>query len=119
MELINKTGVPQKNPGDGLSAKEINAINNTVNKCVDAANSYLTDYCNINEEQNDYITQYTIYQAANLVPESRRKLGMAMRFLSVYGVWSEMVYVGDDLAVEHWTDENNWSSGNIFDGGEW
>jgi hypothetical protein len=119
MDTINKTGVPPKNPGDGLSAKEINAINDTVNRCVDASNSYLTDYCNINEERGNMTEEFPLYSAVKYVPLSRRKLGLVIRFFSTLGCWAEYVYVGLDTTDDNWNNEDNWSSGNLIDGGEW
>ena len=46
-ELLNETGVPIKNPGDGLSHKDINSINIAVNNVIEAENFDLINFCNI------------------------------------------------------------------------
>jgi hypothetical protein len=116
MELIEKTGVPKKNPGDGLSAKEINAINTTVNNTVDVANVYLKDYCNANTELG-ISTELTLEEAISSVPEDRKSKGMVVRFLSTDGAWVQYSYIGSN--VSNWMDIDNWAPGTAIDGGEW
>ena len=119
MKLINKTGVPYKNPGDGLSAKEINAINSTVNNTVDVANVYLKDYCNANVELKSMTKQLTLEEATAAVPVDRRTKGMILRYLNIYGIWTESSFVGPSVSEEDWKNGNNWAIGTSIDGGEW
>ena len=117
MDLINKTGVPVKKPGDGLSAKEINAINSTVNNTVDVANVYLKDYCNANSELG-VSRQLSINEAIGCVPEDRRTKGLLLRFLSSETEsWVEYSYIGSDISG--WGNLDNWAPGQTIDGGEW
>lgn len=116
MELINKTGVPIKNPGDGLSAKEINAINITVNNTVDVANAYLKDYCNANTELGTD-RQLSLLEAISSIPPARRTKGMMVRFLNASGFWIEYSFIGS--SISEWDLEDNWAVGQTVDGGEW
>lgn len=120
MDTLSKTGVPIKSSGDSLSHQDINNINSTVNTNVTVSNYLLKNFCNLNDEVNDYSREFSLRDAINTVPISRRKPGMKIRFLSGAGIYSEYIYSGDD-SVGSWTDENNWDnvSFNIIDGGEW
>lgn len=122
MDLLNKTGVPIKYSGDGLSHKDINDINTTTNSCVDGVNYCIKDYCNINVEINDPDKTMTLKEAITLVPLSRRNFGMKVRFLDIENglSYSEYVYSGTVLGDEDWNNLNNWGSViNFIDGGEW
>ena len=117
MNLVNKTGVPVKQPGDGLTAQEINAINSTVNSTVDVANSYLKNECNANEELGNMTQFLTLSEAIAIVPADRRTLGMTVRFWTSPGNWTEYSFIGD--SVDNWNSASNWSMGTLIDGGEW
>ena len=122
MELLNKTGVPIKTAGDGLSHREVNAINSTVNNAIDAANLDLINYCNINQEVNDYSRVFTLASAIRVVPARRRCSGMNIKFLSTSGQMVEYIFTSTkkELSEEDWLDLNNWSLPFIeIDGGEW
>lgn len=122
MELLSKTIVPTKGSGDGLSAKEVNSINNTLNTAVTAINnSYLKRFCDVNFEcsSNSKVFE-SVKDAAACVPESRRSIGMKMKYLAGVDVYSEIVYCGTDTAKENWLNEENWKTiVNVIDGGEW
>ena len=118
MNLLSRTGVPVKNPGDGLSAREINAINNTVNDTVDVANVYLKDYCNANFELGNLERQISLYEAITAVPSDRRTYGMTVRFLNHNGLWVTYSFLGSNIS-DDWDNEDYWVTGQIIDGGEW
>lgn len=119
MNLIDKTGVPIKYPGDGLSAKEINALNITINSTVDAANVYLKDFCNANFELGDLNRQITLAEAVRAVPSDRRVFGQTIKFFSMIGSWVEYCFIGNTTGENDWLNEDNWVSGKVMDGGEW
>ena len=118
MDIINKTGVPTKNKGDGLSSTDVNHINSAVNQSVEVSNMYLKSVYDANlENRSDRF--YTFDEVVVLVPENRRRVGFKIRFLISTGFFEELVYVGDDLEITSWRDRNNWShGGSIIDGGE-
>ena len=122
MELLNKTGVPIKNPGDELSHKDINAINSTVNNAIDAINLTITNYCNVNQEINDFSKTFTFLEAIKLVPVVRRKSGLVVKYLSESRFYREYIfnYPGKTFTDEDWLLFDNWSLPfDQIDGGEW
>ena len=44
MDLLDRTDVSNKNPGDSLTSADINSINNTVNAAVSYINENLKDF---------------------------------------------------------------------------
>lgn len=122
MDLLNKTGVGNKNPGDSLTSKDINSINTTINNCVDAVNYILKQYCNVNLEVNDPERYFTLSEAAMLVPKSRRFVGMKLIFLeSTSKSMQEFLYIGKDTSDGNWNSSDNWKQTiiNLIDGGVW
>ena len=118
MDIINKTGIPTKNKGDGLSSSDVNKINSAVNQSVDVSNMYLKSVYDANLE-NGTDRFYTFDEVVLLVPQNRRRIGLKIRFLMPSGFFEELVYVGDDMEATSWVDRNNWSrGGSIIDGGE-
>lgn len=117
---LNQTGVPKKGPGDGLSHKDVNAINSTLNKAVDAINRLvISDECNVNLESGNVDQNFVdLMDAIDLVPQGRRKPGIKVIYRDPVGNWVERIWKGGD-----WTDYNNWSSpvDDIveIDGGTW
>ena len=117
MDIIQKTGIPTKNKGDGLSSADFNKINSAVNQNVDANNLYLKSIFDANLEMgtNRY---YTLGEAVSLVPVDRRRIGFRVRFLGPSGFFDEQTFYGDSL--EDWNDLSKWGhGGGIIDGGEW
>ena len=120
MNTLEKTGVPTKQSGDGLSHQDVNAINSTANSNVDATNYLLRNFCKLNDEINSFTRTFTLAQAIDIVPESRRKPGLKIRYLDNFNVYREYTYSGADTTSDNWTNEDNWFPGtNIIDGGEW
>ena len=118
MDIINKTGIPTKNKGDGLSSSDVNRINSAVNQSVEVSNMYLKSVYDANLE-NGTDRFYTFSEVVLLVPQNRWRVGLKIRVLMSSGFFEELTYVGDDLGIESWKDRNNWShGGSIIDGGE-
>lgn len=120
--LLNKTGVPNKTPGDGLSHKDINSINNTVNEVVEASNNDLLNSCNVNLETGEFDKVFSFLEAISSIPQSRRKPGIVVKYLSVGNRYEELVfnYYGDLVSESDWLNEENWSLPfKEIDGGEW
>lgn len=115
MNLVNKTDVPVKNPGDKLTSQDINKINQILNQSVDAINYVLKLECNLNAEVGDYERIFTLEEAIELVPLGRRVLGILIQFLSKDGL-SCFRYKGGT-----WEDQGNWESVEFdyIDGGVW
>lgn len=120
MELINRTILPTKQKGDGLSAAEINSINNTVNSLVEYVNANLRKYCNLGIECGDS-KKYTLSTAISAVPEGRRSLGMTIKFLSSEDdLYHSYVYLGKELTSSAWLSIDNWFvDDTVIDGGVW
>lgn len=115
--LLEKTGVSTKNKGDGLTASDINAINSKVNDEVIICNSYLKNFCNVNQELGDN-KQRSILEAIKDIPTARRLPGLTIKFLGGNGKFVEMIYGGED--TEGWENTDNWYPVvNRIDGGEW
>lgn len=87
MDLLDRTDVSNKNPGDSLTSADINSINNTVNAAVSYINENLKDFCNANAEINNYERKLTLSGAIRLVPEARRRSGLKIRFLGSEGAY--------------------------------
>ena len=116
MDIIQKTGVPTKNKGDGLSSADINKINSAVNQNVEANNLYLKSLFDANLELGTE-RYYTLAEVIALVPQNRRRIGFRVRFLNSPGFYDEQTFTGDSL--DYWDDINKWShGGGIIDGGE-
>ena len=118
MDIIQKTGIPTKNKGDGLSSADFNKVNSAVNQSVEVGNMYLKTIYDANLE-NGTDRFYTFDEVVVLVPGNRRRVGLKIRFLMSSGFFEELTYVGDDLDIVSWKDRNNWChGGSIIDGGE-
>lgn len=118
MNLISPTGVPEKKIGDGLTAMEVNAINNTVNTEASVCNTMMKGFCNVNQEMGNYEKVFTISSAAAYVPEDRRCPGMLIRFLGRNKKYSDYVFTNTD--VSRWLEIDCWkASVSVIDGGEW
>jgi hypothetical protein len=117
MDIINKTEIPTKNKGDGLSASDINRINSAVNQNVEANNLYLKSIFDANLELGTD-RYYTLAEVIPLVPQNRRRTGFRVRFLSSPGFYDEQTVIGDSL--NDWNDPLKWGhGGGIIDGGEY
>ena len=120
MDLLNKTGVPLKSSGDGLSHKDINNINSAVNNSIDVINLDLKNYCNINQEMRNYSKTYTFSEAVKLVPKSRRSSGLRLRYLDLDNSYKEFIFSCPEVTEENWIEEDNWKLPfDVIDGGEW
>jgi hypothetical protein len=117
MDIIQKTGIPTKNKGDGLSSSDFNKINSAVNQNVDANNLYLKSMFDANLEMGTD-RYFTLEEVISLVPVNRRRVGFRVRFLRSSGFYGEQTFIGDSLG--EWNDLSKWGhgGGNIIDGGE-
>lgn len=117
MDIIQKTEIPTKNKGDGLSSSDFNKINSAVNQNVEANNLYLKSLFDANLELGTE-KYYTLEEVIALVPASRRRIGFRVRFLRSSGFYDEQIFIGDSL--EDWNDLKKWGhGGGIIDGGEY
>lgn len=121
MNTLGKTGVSNKVSGDSLSHQDVNNINSTVNLNVDATNYLLKNFCNVNDEINDYSKIFSLEEAINQVPVNRRKPGMKIRFLDSSNIYREFIYMKSNTNQEDWINKANWMPDgvDIIDGGEW
>lgn len=118
MNIINKTGVPEKKVGDGLNASEVNEINSTLNQGVDIINIFLKSFCNLNLECGDFSKVFTLSSAINAVPELRRTPGMLISFLGSNKRYNQYIFSGSN--IEDWKTKSLWQPiVNHIDGGEW
>lgn len=120
-DLIRTTGITSFLPGQKLSSESLNAINSRINDLVAAMNIYLKSEVNVNVENNEPNTTYTLETVRSLIPQERRGGGLKVRFKSEGGVWSEYVYTGTGIDDTNWYKDSNWSCSldNKIDGGEW
>jgi hypothetical protein len=122
MDLLDKTGVPMKKPGDGLSHKDINNINIAVNNVIDVVNKDIQNYCNINDEVNLPNQKFTFLEAVTRVPISRRKNGTVIKYLDINNRHQELVFnsVNKSITEEDWINIDNWFYPfSEIDGGTW
>lgn len=116
--IVNQTGVPQKNSGDGLTAKEMNSINSTINTEVEVGNAMLRSFFNANLELGDYGRQLTLGVAIGLVPEERKNPGMTVHYLNTEGKYVDYIFSGNDIS--NWNNTDYWTPAvTRIDGGEW
>lgn len=140
MELLSKTTVATKAPGDGISAKDINSMNDTINAEVDYINTFLKSYCDVNILCGNLKKQFDLLTAIKsiMARTKRRSIGMKIKFLNSDGNYSEYYYTGETTEDSNFILESNWVKSNvtpvvvedlpeeeekdlvnIIDGGEW
>ena len=133
MDLIQKTTVEEKKPGDIITAADINSINNTVNTLVAVVNGFLRKWGDANLEAGISKKEFTLPEAALQIPLARRSVGMKLKFFNAGQVYAEYYYKGTALDDNSWSNPNNWFASNlgaaindedenvnsIVDGGEW
>ena len=134
MELLDKTIIRTKVPGDTLTSKEINSINTAVNNLVSYTNAMISKYCDINLEYGNSKKQFSLGTAVSVVPAGRRTIGMKIRFFNFDNNYSEYSFIGSATDEDSWKSEKNWineskSSSSedvevntnitVIDGGEW
>lgn len=119
MEYIGKTGLSFES-GQKLSAASLGRMNDTINALVDAVNNMLRGVYDANLEGNDFTRAYTLQEAVAQASNTRRSLGMKVRFLGANGKYQEYSFIGSSLDNTTWLDEGNWKTGpDVIDGGEW
>lgn len=121
IEVLKGTGIDKFTTGQKLSSQSLNDINTTVNNLVRAVNTLLRSTVNINSEESDYKSTYTLEEAITLVPILRRNPGVKIAFKETETDWTEYIYKGEDIKEESWFDTNNWAlnTADVIDGGIW
>jgi hypothetical protein len=121
INTIEKTGIPTKKKGDGLSSADVNALNGTINNCVDAINPMLKSTFNLNAETGNFDRSYTKEEAIVEVPKTRRVKGLKIKFLDIRNTFSEFIFFGESVDDVEWENPDNWgiSGGIVIDGGDW
>jgi hypothetical protein len=133
MDLIPKTTVTHKNPGDIVTAADINSMNDTINTLVAVVNGFLRKWGDANLEAGVSKREFTLPEAALQIPLARRSVGMKLKFWNAGKVYAEYYYKGVTLDDNSWSNPDNWFASNlgaaindedgnvnnIVDGGEW
>ena len=135
MDLIQRTTVEEKKPGDIITAADINSMNNTINTLVAVVNGFFFFFTDANLEVGISKRVFTLAEAIAQVPMSRRSIGMKIKFYNHAENYSEYFYKGNSIDDTAWYNEDNWAASNIgavtesdsddgninniVDGGEW
>ena len=125
MTILTKTDFEFK-PGKGISASQLQEMNQRINLLVDAVNYLLLGVFDVNREFNAPDATYTLEEAIALVSEQRRAQGMKIRFRkndndneNLNDIFVEYSYVGSSLESTEFNNPDNWTSGiDYIDGGE-
>ncbi len=119
MEYLQETGITF-NKGEQLTARKLQLMNNKINELVRNVNNMLKGLCDLNVEFNDFNRVFDLYEAVNVVSQTRRMRGMKIRFLANNDTYLEYSYVGDTLNDSDWKNLDNWTmiESTIVDGGE-
>ena len=92
MNLVDKTGISFES-GQGISARQLNTMNNAINALVDRVNFLLLGLYDINREIEDYERVFNLGEAIAIVMQNRRALGMKIRFKTESGLYAEYSYI--------------------------
>lgn len=105
---MEKTGLSFSS-GGGLTASDLNTMNDKINEIVDFLNLYLSPEFVISGNS------MSLESAIQEVPADMRKEGLRLRFKDS-GVWFEYLWLGGE-----YEDLSTWKTteGNVIDGGEW
>lgn len=122
MNILNKFPFTFRS-GEALSADRLNSLVNNQNSIIDTLNNLLRSFCDINQETGQQVA-YTLQEAVNLVPQSRRGFTMKIRFIENTNpiIYAEYFYCGPkSITPESWSNTENWSKDvpTIIDGGTW
>lgn len=113
-ELLKKTGL-NFSSGSRLTSNDINTMNDRINDLIELNNHLLKSIANVNHEL-DTGEIFTLEQAIEKIPESRRKEGIKVIFRGERG-WEEHIWQGTE-----WSNTKYWDSnltGGDYDAGEW
>lgn len=133
MDLIPKTTVTPKQPGDIITAADINSMNETINTLVAVVNGFLRKWGDANLESGSSKREFTLAEAALQIPIARRSVGMKLKFYTAAQGYAEFYYKGTSIDDNSWTNIENWfpsnlgsvesddgsNINNVVDGGEW
>lgn len=119
MEYLRETGITF-NKGEQLTARKLQIMNEKINELIKNVNNLLKGQCDINVELNDYTRILTLSEAIEIVSQTRRCMGMKIRFLAQNECYVEYSYIGQTLGDLDWNNLENWSmlEDPIIDGGE-
>ena len=125
MNILTKTSF-RFEAGKGISASQLEEMNQRINLLVDAVNYLLFGVFDVNREFNAFDATYTLEEALALVSEQRRALGMKIRFRkqdndneNLNDLFVEYSYLGSSLETSEFLNPDNWTSGvDYIDGGE-
>lgn len=120
--LIEKTNL-NFIPGQKLTVRELNEMNNKINELVDFINN------NISELRDNFyslgtLESYSQDEAIKKIPEDRRSLGLTLKYLDKYNKKiMSYTYLGKTCETGNWTNLDNWQLDNenfdVLDGGAW
>lgn len=121
IDIIKGTGIGGFAPGQKLTSENMNTLNDQINLLVNAVNALLRGTMNVNAENGNFETIYTLDTAIDMIPDSRRNLGLKLMFRDGRDSWGEYVYQGQTTKDEEWKDIKNWLGikADIIDGGVW
>lgn len=133
MDLIPKTTVTPKQPGDIVTAADINSMNDTINLLVAVVNGFLRKWGDANLESGSSKRVFTLPEAALQIPLARRSVGTKLKFYVGEGAYAEYFFNGTSIDDSSWSNPDNWFASNlgavenseeegynhIIDGGVW
>lgn len=119
MEYLQETGI-SFNKGEQLTARKLQTLNNKINELVKSVNNMLRGLCDINIEVNDFEHVFDLQEAIEVVSQTRRNMGLKIRFLGQNNSYLEYSYIGPTLNDVDWNNTENWTmlENVIIDGGE-
>ena len=125
MNILEKTTFTFE-AGKGISAAQLQEMNNRINALIDNVNELVLGVFDVNRELKAWNASYTLEEALAIVSEQRRQLGMKIRFKKKDGdastandIYSEYSYIGSSLESVDFCNVENWASGiDYVDGGE-
>ena len=125
MNILEKTTFTFE-AGKGISAAQLQEMNNRINALIDNVNELVLGVFDVNRELKAWSASYTLEEALAIVSEQRRQLGMKIRFKKKDGdsdnfnnIYCEYSYIGSSLESIDFCNVDNWAAGiDYIDGGE-
>lgn len=125
MNILEKTTFTFE-AGKGISAAQLQEMNNRINALIDNVNELVLGVFDVNRELKAWSASYTLEEALAIVSEQRRQLGMKIRFKKRDGdsdnfnnIYCEYSYIGSSLETIDFCNTDNWAAGiDYIDGGE-
>ena len=113
MDLIPKTTVTPKQPGDIVTAADINSMNDTINLLVAVVNGFLRKWGDANLETGSSKRIFTLPEAALPIPLARRSVGSKLKFYVGEGAYAEYFFIGNTIDDSSWSNPDNWFASNL------